>query len=161
MNATATTAAMPRLSEPNSKLGSVWGWSIPAVKTCPGATTACMTSCYAKRGNFAFPAIQKCFANNLEASQSDSFVEDMTMMILTKGCRVFRIHIAGDFYDAAYIKKWAAIITAVNEKLGRRGERCTFYFYTRSWRVKKLLPAVRELSRLPHVYAWLSTDRTS
>ena len=158
---TTATATMPRLSEPNSKLGSVWGWSIPAVKTCPGATSACMQSCYAKRGNFAFPKVMEFFASNLEAAESPHFIDNMVSLIMAKGCRTFRIHISGDFYSAEYIKKWTAIITAVNEKLGHRGEFCTFYFYTRSWRIPKLLPHIRTLGRLPHVHAWLSADRTS
>lgn len=149
------------LSEPNSKLGSIWNFSIPAVTACPGATEACLKSCYARRGNYIFPAIQNFFLRNYEGTKEAGFVNEMADLILKKGCRVFRIHGAGDFYDATYIRNWIKVITRVNDRLARTGEYCRFYFYTRSWRVKKLLPAVRELSRLPHVHAWLSTDRTS
>jgi len=158
---TNTNTSTPRLSEPNAKLGAVWGWSIPAVTTCPGATSACLTSCYAKRGNFVFPAIQNFFRQNYEGSQEESFVEVMSGLILQKQCRVFRIHISGDFYSKEYIEKWIQIVGNVNKRLGKTGEFCRFYFYTRSWRIKELLPALRRFAKMPHVYAWLSADRSS
>jgi hypothetical protein len=63
---------------------------------------------------------------------------------------IFRIHVAGDFYSAGYVRKWIEI--------ARARPTITFFAYTRSWRVPEIREALRELAKLPNVRLWYSTD---
>jgi hypothetical protein len=54
-------------------------------------------------------------------------------------------------YDAPYVRKWIAIAKACSST--------TFYVYTRSWRVKAMLPALTELAKCKNVRMWWSTDK--
>lgn len=136
----------------NSKLGKgIAGFSIPAVKTCPGSTAHCRKICYATAGFFNFPKIKKNLEDNYQASLEDDFVDKINGQIKrSRSIKAVRIHPAGDFYSNEYIDKWIKIIKA-NPTL-------SFWAYTRSWRIPKLLPKLEELSKLPNVQLFASTD---
>jgi hypothetical protein len=70
----------------------------------------------------------------------------------TRKVKVFRIHVSGDFYSAAYTRKWIQIVKALPE--------VQFYAYTRSWRVETIKPALEELRTLPNMQLFASMDAT-
>lgn len=64
---------------------------------------------------------------------------------------VMRIHVSGDFYSAAYVRKWI--------KIAKASPDVQFFAYTRSWRVAGMLPALIEFGQLPNVQLWWSEDQ--
>lgn len=140
------------LQQGNSHLGeSIHTWSMPAVETCPGATKACQSVCYARAGFYHMPDVKSGLAYRLAMSRRKSFVADMIGEIRRKGVMTLRIHAAGDFYSAGYTRRWAKIVAA--------SPRTNFYFYTRSWRVEAIRPILEELASYKNVHGWFSTDR--
>lgn len=142
------------LSAGNQKLGqAIMGWSIPAVLTCPGATELCKKACYARRHRFQFQRVRDRLQWNYEQSLLPTFVERMVEEIKTRGVLVLRVHIAGDFYDAAYAEKWLAIM--------KQCPRVRFYGYTRSWRVPEIMTVLEKIAALRCARLWLSVDAES
>lgn len=139
------------LTRGNGKLGEgIHAWSLPAIETCPGRSDLCSRVCYARSGRFRTRAMQSWLSANLAASQADDFVTRIVAEIHRRGIHTLRIHVSGDFYDAQYSLKWAAI--------ARRCPRTTFYAYTRCWRVPTIAPTLRNLPRLPNFRLWYSCD---
>ena len=64
------------ISPGNTKLGKIPNFSIPAGDTCPGKSDFCQ-GCYAQKGFFQMPRLQSTYAQNLELTQGDSFVDAM------------------------------------------------------------------------------------
>lgn len=139
------------LTRGNSKLGKIYNWSIPAIKTCPGRSKLCEALCYAAEGFFLMPSVKNVYAKNWRTARTKSFADRMIAEIHKKKCDIVRIHVAGDFFDATYIRKWAKIIKACPET--------RFYAYTRSWRVKRLTKALKELAALENLQLWWSVDK--
>jgi hypothetical protein len=140
------------LHEGNTKLGAaILHWGLPAGGTCPGQSPACARECYAKRGRYLFGSVSRALRRNLAAARQPNFARRMTAELRERWPRVVRVHTAGDFFSAAYVRDWVEIARACPD--------VTFYGYTRSWRVPQIAPALRELAALPNVYLWYSTDR--
>lgn len=136
----------------NSKLGKNVGvWSLQAIKTCPGSSEACRAVCYATDNFFRMPTHTRLYQKNLRRSKSSKFVEEAVKEIHKKKLHILRIHVAGDFYDADYVEKWAQIV--------KQCPQTRFYAYTRSWVVPAIKPALRKLSKLPNMQLWLSFDK--
>jgi hypothetical protein len=131
--------------------GSIFQWSIPAIDACPGRTPCCAVACYALRNHFLFRAVQERLEWNWSQAQMPGFVDRMVDEVYRKGCIVVRVHVAGDFATPGYTRKWVEIVT--------RSPQTTFFAYTRSWRVAKIEPYLRELAALPNLRLWYSTDR--
>jgi hypothetical protein len=53
--------------------------------------------------------MQARLAENQAIAQADDFVARITAEIHRRGVQTLRIHVSGDFYEADYVKKWAAI----------------------------------------------------
>ncbi len=140
------------LSRGNTKLGPIWSWSLPVVETCPGASAACLAACYATKGFYQMPSVGKAHDKNLAIANGERFVKRMIGSLNNTLTRVFRIHCAGDFYSAAYIRNWCRIID--------RQPYIIFYAYTRSWKVPRLRKALQELASRPNMRLWLSTDHS-
>ncbi len=123
----------------NDKLGK--GVSVinrEAGATCPGESKFC-DGCYAKRGVFQIYSIQaKYGAGKIQ-----------TPMKLRPICR---IHASGDFDTVGYIRD---VVKWVNENPDT-----TFWAYTRSWNVARLLPDLEILRALPNVQLFASVDST-
>ena len=91
-------------------------WNLPAVYTCPFATDDCITDCYARKAENAYPTVLPARTENYLMSKRDDFVELMTNEILriAKGTKkpiiIVRIHESGDFYNQKYVNKWLAIM---------------------------------------------------
>lgn len=143
----------PSIGKPiNTKLGpGIYSWSIPARDTCPGKSTLCSSRCYAARGFFRMPGVSKSHVANEEFSRTDKFVGWMSDSLQSRVCRVMRVHVAGDFYDEEYVRKWHAI--------AERNRRTLFFLYTRSWRDESIFPALVSLSTLTNIVMWFSMDR--
>lgn len=142
------------LASGNSKLGHLLhSFSIPARDTCPGATSACLAVCYAKRGHFRWGSTKQSHQRNWQRSLRNDFVAEIVAEVAAKRVKILRIHSAGDMYSAKYIRKWIEI--------ARQCPGTVFFTYSRSWRMPKLRRALREFSQLPNVRLWLSADRDS
>jgi len=142
----------PTIAGGNSKLGPLLhSWSITPIDSCPGRSYLCSRFCYARRGNFGWPAVQKQHYQNYLFSQTTDFVSRMVVEIKRLFVRVLRIHTGGDYYDAPYIEKWIDIVKAHPD--------VRFFSYTRSWRQVELLPGLLHLGRLPNFDLWWSVDR--
>jgi Gene product 88 len=142
----------PLLLVGNDKLSqSIFQWSIPAIETCPGRTPACAHACYAMRGHFLFDAVQERLEWNQRQALMGNFVDRMVDEVFRKGCIVVRVHVSGDFGTPTYTRKWVEIVS--------RSPQTTFFAYTRSWRVAKIDPVLRELAALPNMRLWYSADR--
>jgi len=103
------------------------------------------------KGFFRMPNVSDSHYQNYVLSQDDDFSQYMGMALSDVFARVVRVHVAGDFYEKAYVQKWIRIV--------RRRPYIAFYAYTRSWRDKKMLPALEELAKEPNFFMWWSCDR--
>ena len=147
-------SSTPLLQLGNSKLGrAIHVWSIPAIDTCPGSTELCRNLCYALRHRFRFDSVKRRLAWNLRQSRRIDFVERMIAEIRSGGVLVLRLHVAGDFYDAEYVRKWLTIV--------KRSPRARFYGYSRSWLVPASVPALEELAACSAMRLWYSVDDES
>lgn len=153
--APATARSPALLRRGNGKLGPnlIWTFSLPARETCPGATDACRKACYAAKGRLAGAAIKGLYARNLVESRRRDFAATLAGEVRRGGARVVRLHVAGDFYSAAYVRKWIDV--------ARRCPDCVFFGYTRSWRTLRIRAALREFAAEPNVDLWYSADSES
>ena len=142
----------PLLSLGNQKLSqAIWHFDLPASKTCPGKSKLCSSKCYALRSRYLFPQVKARLRWCYGMSRRDDFADRMCAEIRRKGAAfVVRIHCSGDFYDAAYVRKWIEVV--------RRCPHTRFYCYTRSFRVPEIAPALAELAELSNVRVWASAD---
>ena len=142
------------LRNSNSKLGvTVFGFSIVAGETCPGASEACLAVCYAKKGEAFRPSVKVNHIRNLERVKADSsWKDDIINQINTYGIKTVRIHPDGDFFEVSYVLDWIDIVNACP---GTK-----FFGYTKSWRVKGMLVALDALRALPNVSLLASWDST-
>ncbi len=61
-----------------------------------------------------------------------------------------RWHCAGDIYSPAYANKMLEIM--------QRSSHCTFWLYTRSWRIPAIMPVIEAMAALSNCTVWLSSD---
>ena len=134
----------------NTKLGHVPNFSLPAETTCPGRTELCVKHCYARKGHFRQFNVRLAHANNYDLSLKSYFAKNMIAEIAQLGISVLRMHVGGDFYSAPYIRKWIKIAKACPST--------TFFAYTHSWTVPRLVRALVEFGELPNVQLWWSCD---
>jgi hypothetical protein len=136
----------------NAKMGKdIWLWSIPAGPTCPGKSDLCNARCYAQKGFYNMPNVQKSLMDNYELSKAKTFVKDVVSFVDKKKIQLVRIHGAGDFYGVEYIRKWHSIIS--------KSPNTRFYAYTRSWRIPKLKDALNAMvSDCKNIKMWWSLD---
>jgi hypothetical protein len=145
----------------NRKVGRVLVFNVPIFKTCPGSTALCRSVCYADWSGSRWPSAGRKHEANYQASLRPDFVDRVVAELQDAARRRrrrnvdaklrVRVHSAGDFYDAEYIRKWVEIATAAPE--------WTFWAYTRSWRAPGLLPELERLAALSNFWLWLSADR--
>jgi hypothetical protein len=143
----------PRLfGEPRiAKLGGlIYPFSIPAKRTCPGKSRFCASLCYAATGFFVMKDVRDKHIENLKRTRESSFVDDAVAEIKSRCITVARVHMAGDFYSAAYGWKWVSIV--------RQCHRTTFLCYTRSWTQDAIMPVLAELANMRNMHLWFSTD---
>ena len=94
---------------PGNRRMSLKTFSLPAEKTCPGATGLCKVNCYAKKAEVAWKNVLPSRKRNYKQSKKrKKFVKEMNNNIKNKG-KYFRIHESGDFYNQKYLNKWFQI----------------------------------------------------
>ena len=136
----------------NHKLGAlIHSFSLPSIDTCPGATSFCRSLCYATKGHFLNTNVKTLYARNQIESHRRDFAFRMAKEIRHGLIRNVRIHVSGDLYSAAYVRKWSAIIRVCPS--------VKFFAYTRSWRDPAILPALQVMAALPNMALWYSEDR--
>lgn len=141
------------LSRNNVKLGPrIASWSLPVVVTCPGASRECLKTCYARRGRLQFGNVTRSHERNRKLAESREFVSWMSAELRSQCVDVLRLHVAGDFYDNKYIRRWQRIIAA--------NRQVRFFAYTRSWAVPDYRAALKRLAQEPNLQLWLSTDHS-
>lgn len=138
------------LSPGNKKTGDTCSFDIPPISTCPGSTEICRSKCYANQMFAMYPALARKYERNILLTKSKDFVKTLIKHIPRQA--TVRIHVSGDFYSAKYARDWF--------KIAEKRSNCTFYAYTRSWRVNnvKMLQTIRNLQELPNVNINLSLD---
>ena len=142
------------LSRGNTKLGRrILSWGIPAVTTCPGASKECRAACYAMKGRYCYAQVKRAGEQRLEIAKSRNFVAAMTDEVRRRRPETVRVHTSGDFFSAAYVRRWRKIAEACPDTL--------FYAYTRSWNnaTRAMRRELASLSRLSNFKLWLSADR--
>src|SRR5262249_4497466 len=97
------------------------------------------------------PAMRRRYERNLELSRRPDFARLVLAFLVLHDVRVVRVHVGGDFYSAAYARRWLTVF--------RRAPTVRFYFHTRSWRVPAILKVLGEMALLLNVRAWFSCDR--
>ena len=139
----------------NHKLGNIWNISLPAVETCGGMSAACAGEdgkCYVLKIYKRWPTVLKAHQNTyvgiLEALENGDELELPTKV---KDGDVFRIHVAGDFYDPDYVYAWYKLMTNNPDVM--------FFAYTRSWRMDDMVIPLKDLAALPNMELLLSCDR--
>ena len=139
----------------NSKLGNIWNISLPAVETCGGLSAACAGpdgKCYVLKIYKRRPNVLKAHQNNyvgiLEALDNG---EELELPTKVKDGDVFRLHVAGDFFDSAYVYAWMRLMI--------NNPNIQFFAYTRSWRMAEMVAPLHELAELPNMTLLLSVDR--
>lgn len=111
----------------------IFNFSIPAGNdkvtgkiTCPFAGK-CLSLCYAKKGFYRMPNVEKALSERNKATREADFVEKITdelSKVNTNKQVYVRIHDSGDFYSPAYFEKWLEI--------ARLNPNVRFYAYTKS-----------------------------
>ena len=139
------------LTRGNHKLPRTIGiFNLPHRVTCPGATEECKKYCYARKAEVQYKQVIPYRYRNLELSKQKDFVERMCEEIShTRTMTAVRIHESGDFYNQAYVDKWA--------KIAKTFPHIQFTFYTKSFHLFDF----SELRRLKNVTAFASVDPTT
>lgn len=147
------TERKPMLYHGNQHLGrDFWTFSLPARETCPGATLACLMVCYALGFVFLTKSSLTRHTENWDrAKATEEFARDIILEIRYRRIRMLRVHVAGDFFSADYVRAWT--------RIARRCKTTEFLFYTRSWRVEEMRAPLVELAGLPNVSGFWSEDR--
>jgi hypothetical protein len=135
----------------NEKLSpGVHHFDVPPIRTCPGRSKLCQKHCYATKGRYVFPQVIERLEWNYAQSKRSDFVDLMVDELYRKGVLLMRWHCAGDIYSPAYARKMLEVIG--------RSPHCTFWFYTRSWRIPTIFPLLKAISFMPNAHVWFSCD---
>ena len=127
MNLLTQNKKLKKTSIANNK--RVLNFSLPAYKSETGKTVCpfakdCIKYCYAQKGNYRYPSVQKGLNKRYELSKTDNFVPMMNATITLERPTHVRIHDSGDFYSIKYLNKWLEI--------AKQNKDVIFYAYTKS-----------------------------
>ena len=89
-----------KVSNGNSKMGSISSVSLPAIITCRECD--CHTKCYARKIEKLRPVVHNAYKSNLELlnNEPEVFWRELEASIMTS--RFFRFHVSGDIPDTVY-----------------------------------------------------------
>lgn len=109
-------------------------YNLPALKTCPYASTDCKKFCYAKRDE-RYTTVRASREKAFKVSLDSNFVNRMVYSIAVElksrryknAFTLFRLHESGDFYNQEYFNKWIDIIYHFKDMI----EKINFHAYTK------------------------------
>jgi hypothetical protein len=137
-----------------TKLDGIHSWSLQAGATCPGSFTkggelvpAC-DGCYAKNGNYRFPAVKNNRAFNREDWKRADWVANMVEMLDSH--RYFRWFDSGDMYSLELAEKILAVM--------RQTPWCRHWLPTRMAKFEKFATVIRNMRDLSNVSVRFSSD---
>lgn len=143
------------LTPGNKKLGGplIWSFSLPSARpdVCTGMSDECREHCYARSFERLRPAALARYERNLSLSRLPDFARRVRYFILAHEIAVVRLHTGGEFYSAAYARKWLRVM--------RRLPVVRFFFYTRAWRDASIRAVLEQMAGLPNCRVWYSCDR--
>ena len=123
-------AMMIKISEGNSKLGTIANISLTPGRTC--SAEACKTclkgGCYALKSYRAYPTTRAAWDNNTDVAVNDltRFESDLMLYFSAVNApRFFRIHVAGDFVTREYAAMWARVAAS--------NPHVNFLAFTKQW----------------------------
>lgn len=103
------------ISKGNTKTGAIPSFSLPAGATC--SAKACKTcyadGCYARKLERLRPTVHKTYEENyLIAKNYPNLLESYLNLYFSmpNSPRMFRIHVAGDFFSREYFELWLRVI---------------------------------------------------
>lgn len=103
-----------KISEGNTKLGTIANISLTPGKTC--SAEACKTclcgGCYAMKAYSMYKATRAAWDNNTDLAINDLVTMERDLMHYfgsMNAPRFFRIHVAGDFVTREYAEMWARV----------------------------------------------------
>ena len=113
------TAKAPsiHISKGNTKTGAIPSFSLPSGVTC--SKSACETcfkqGCYARKIERLRPSVHATYMDNLFYAKNHIDLLEGHLnayFSMLNAPRLFRIHVAGDFFSHAYFKMWLRVIKA-------------------------------------------------
>lgn len=129
-------------------------WSLPAMKTCPGAknrdgsTVAACKGCYALQGNYRFPTVKAPREHNMTDWKRSEWVEEMIAEL--DNDRYFRWFDSGDCYSEKLALKILQVMKATPW--------VKHWMPTRSYKVPKIAKVLEQMSKLHNVVIRYSSD---
>ena len=126
-----------RISNGNSKLGTIANISLTPGKTCsPEACRTCLThGCYAMKSYRMYKNVRAAWDANTELATSDLATMESDLMQYfgsVNAPRFFRIHVGGDFVTREYAEMWARVAGA--------NPHTNFLAFTKQWNVIRGIP---------------------
>jgi hypothetical protein len=98
----------------NRKLSrSIAVFNLPSHKTCPGKTSLCDKSCYAKKAERLYSNARDMRERNYTATQKSGFADEMIKEIRESGVKLFRWHESGDWFNQRYLNNSIKIAKAL------------------------------------------------
>lgn len=131
----------------NRKLmkNGIISFDLPALLSCPFASE-CKKFCYANKGTYRYPTVQKKYLKNFELAKTKNFVNVANDSLKAlPNTKFVRLHSSGDFFSRSYVKSWIEIMIA-NPSI-------VFYAYTKSMQLFKKLD-------LPSNFIMIQSDGT-
>lgn len=103
-----------KISKGNSKLGSIFNYSLPPGITC-GAVPCFEAGCYARKSWNQYPNVRKAWQKNLDLYRNDpvEFFDQLYEFLVNKKPERFRIHVGGDLVDEPYWYHLAQVLRSV------------------------------------------------
>lgn len=93
------------VSNTNTKLGGqIFSINMPAGVTCRADAPCAKSGCYAKKGNWLFPNVQKSLHENLEHYKSNPKLFFESIAVQTALVKYCRWHSSGDVVDSQYFE---------------------------------------------------------
>lgn len=100
---------MVKISQGNTKLGSIPNFSLPAGITCNPNAPCAKKGCYALKGTFKFSTVQNRYRENYYSYITNPKQAENDLLRQLPGYGYFRLHVSGDFIDEKYLEMWISI----------------------------------------------------
>lgn len=114
-----------KISQRNTKLGSIPSVSLPAVVTCRECD--CHQKCYARKLERLRPAVRNAYRHNLEVLRNDpdTYWREVEAAIMLT--RFFRFHVSGDIPDDKYFDRMVEV--------AERNQHCQILCFTKKYEI--------------------------